>query len=77
MPEKRAEHLPIECAVMFKPSGQLLDYDKEGNFVFPNGDKYHVFPAKMRARSAVNTAIEMRKAEGVERPQDDYEIIEV
>lgn len=76
MKNKRID-LPKECIVIYKPTGQYMGYNKEGNYVYPVNYDYHIFPAKHRARSAVNTAIEMRKAEGVERPQDDYEIIEV
>lgn len=66
---------PKECVVMYKPNGQYMDYDEETNSLyFDKG--YHVFPAKHRARSAISVTIEMRKAEGELRPQDDYEIIE-
>lgn len=69
--------LPKECVVMYKPTGQYMAYDPKGNYVYRSGNgKHHVFPAKHRARSAISVTIEMRKAEGELRPQDDYEIIE-
>lgn len=55
-----------------------MAYDPETNslYVRPDGE-YHVFPSKLRARSATSVTIEMLKGEGVARPQDDFEILEV
>lgn len=69
--------LPKECVVMYKPTGELMAYDPKGNYVYRSGNgKYHVFPAKHRARSALSVTIEMEKSKENPRPQDDYEIIE-
>lgn len=69
--------LPKSCAVIYKPTGQYMAYDEETNSLYVSRyDEYHIFPAKLRARSAISVTIEMEKLRGKTRPQDDYEIIE-
>lgn len=69
--------LSKECIVVYKPTGQYMAYDEATNTVFPNPQGiYHIFPSKLRAKSAIHVTAELDRQEGADEPWEDYEIIE-